>query len=292
MSELLSGAKIAIAGLGLMGGSLGLALKDTPAEVVGIEIDPDAAREALRRGAASEVCTADEAESILDDCDLLILGVPAGEMAEVLRSLSAQLPRGCLITDLGGAMCQIEDQLRPLVPQGAAYIPGHPMAGSEKVGIWGAKKDLYSEAWWLLTSSPPELLSQVIESAGARPMVMDAKEHDRIIARTSHLPHLMAHAAAKAVQSMDDVNNRSLRALTGGGFRDTTRVAAGSAAAAADMCLYNKDQLLGALEEAIQQLQKTRTQLRRDDRRGLRQRLHEVSQWLSRQGGMHCENIS
>ncbi len=290
MTADLSDVRVVICGMGLMGGSLGLALRGQVDQVTGIEIDPAAAREAVRRGAASEVSQPDEAQAAVRRCDVLVLAQPAGQMAPVMRQLAPGLPAGCIVTDLAGAKAAVIEQLAGLVPPEVTYVPGHPLAGSEREGIAAAREDLYREAVWMLTEKPPRLLAQMIEAAGAEVRLVDAHRHDRMMARTSHLPHLMAHVTAAVGMKQAESEDGCIDTFCGGGFADTTRVAAGSPSASADMCLYNSCQLVPAVREASVLLDQLTDMLQRGDRDELQRRLGEVALWLrERKGKATCK---
>lgn len=283
MVESLREARIIIAGLGLMGGSLALALRDRAGELVGIDPDPRARAGALMRGAVGAALTPGEAGAAVENAHLVILAAPMGEMACIMERLGPHLVPGTTVTDLGGAKEALISQLQPLVPRGVTYVPGHPIAGSEGTGIGEARADLFCGSAWVLTREAPSLLLEMIAAVGADPVQMSAEEHDRIVARTSHLPYLMAHAAAAAARDADG-DDAALDRLTAGGFRDTTRVAAGSSWMGADMCLYNARDLLPALDDAVGELEALGAMLRSGDRQGLRERLEKVAVWLRCRG--------
>lgn len=273
-------ATVFIAGLGLMGGSLGLVTRGCAAEVIGMDPDSDARAEAELRGAVGEAVGPEEAIEAASSCDLMVLATPLGRMGEVLRLAGPGLRPGTVLTDLGSVKGPLVDELDPLVPPGVLYIPGHPMAGSEEQGMGGAREDLYRGAVWMLASEPPGLLCELIAESGAEIRLMSPAEHDRIVAHTSHLPYLMAAATAAAAceGARDDLEG--FRALTAGGFGDTTRVAAGSVHMGADMCLYNAEELLPVLERATGALSDLVAALRCGDRTGLGDHLYSTQQQL------------
>ncbi len=278
-------ATVFIAGLGLMGGSLGLVTRGCAAEVIGMDPDPDARAQAKRRGAVGEAVGLEEAIEAASSCDLMVLATPLGRMGDVLRLVGPGLRPGTVLTDLGSVKGPLVDELDPLVPPGVRYIPGHPMTGSEEQGMGGAREDLYRGAIWMLASEAPGLLCELIAASGAEIRLMSSAEHDRIVAHTSHLPYLMAAATAAAAceGARDDLEG--FRALAAGGFADTTRVAAGSVPMGADMCLYNAEELLPVLQRATGALSDLVAALRRRDRAGLGEHLHTTQQQLLRVRG-------
>jgi prephenate dehydrogenase len=273
-------AEVLIAGLGLIGGSLALAIRKRAGAVRGVDPDPVARAEALRRGAVREAFGPGEVAAAAGSCDLMVLAAPLGRMAEILEMAGPALRPGTVVTDLGSAKVRLIEEMETLVPPNVSYIPGHPMAGSDARGMGGARMDLYCGATWMLACEPPELLAEMITATGALIHVMPAGEHDRIVAHTSHLPYLMAAAAAAAACEAAAGDVERFRTLTAGGFRDTTRVAACSPSAGADMCMYNREQLLPVLGRAAEELADLTSSLLRGDRCGLRERLERARDLL------------
>lgn len=242
--------RIAIVGMGLIGGSLGLAInrKSLAGEVIGIGRNHQTLELALEYGAAHRVSLS---YGDLAGCDLVIVGTPVGSTLGVLAEIAPYLSPGAVVTDVGSTKKKIVEGSRELVPEGTVFIGGHPMAGSEKEGISGADPYLFENAFYVLTpvdGTPAESLGRLIklvEGIGSRPVLMDPLEHDLSVAAVSHLPHLMAATLVNCLFDLPGSEKMSL--LAAGGFRDTTRIAAGSPVMWRDIFIANKQFILEAI---------------------------------------------
>lgn len=247
---------ITILGGGLLGGSLALALAKLG--------DPPEVRLWARKQETVDAATAlgiphvtRDLAAAVKDASLVVLSVPVGAMADLLKaSLEAGLPSGCLITDVGSVKRVPHRQLGPLVrASGCQFIGSHPMAGSERNGLAAVTDTLFENAACLLTNdgaAPPKLadaLERFWKSIGCRTSWMSAAIHDELVARISHLPHLVAACAARVC-----LKDPSEGKFGGGGLRDTTRVAAGNPEMWAEIVIENRLALIGLLEETIADL--------------------------------------
>lgn len=247
---------VTILGAGLLGGSMALALKSlaSPPSVrlwARRQETADAARDLGIPGA-----TADLADAVRS-ADLLILSVPVGAMPDLLEAaLQAGLPDTCLITDVGSVKRTPHEQLaRVLHSQPQPFIGSHPMAGSERNGLDACSPTLFQNAACLLTNdaavapSTAAALEDFWKSLGCRTSWLSAAAHDALVARISHLPHLIAASAARVcLQNPQDAR------FGGGGLRDTTRVAAGNPPMWAEIVTENRAALIGPLQETIADL--------------------------------------
>ena len=270
--------KISILGGGLLGGSIALALQDSReirlwfrrAELV------EDAKLAGFHGATADLAAA------VADCDLLILAVPVGAMPNLLSAaVEAGLPRTCLVTDVGSVKQTPHRQLAEILKtSGNAFIGSHPMAGSEKNGLMAARADLFRNAACLLThdSSAPDALAADLENfwrdLGCRTSWFSAAEHDRIVARISHLPHISA--AATALSSLKTCAEHG--GLSGGGLKDTTRVASGNPDMWAEILTENRDAVIGGIQDNIARLHEILASLEAGDLEATRQWLAEAKQ--------------
>lgn len=266
--------KISVLGGGLLGGSLAM----SPA--IGHQVTVWS-RRAETTAAARERgmnATSDLTEAVRE-ADLVILCVPVGSMAELLhRAIVAGLPGRCLITDVGSVKRLPHEALRPLLQQERRHFIGsHPMAGGEKGGLEHARAELYQGAACLLTNdedAPVELcraLEHFWQGLGCRTAWTTAGEHDAIVSRVSHFPHVLACIGARVA-----LQNPAWGAYCGNGLRDTTRVAAGNPAMWSEILLENRDQLLHALQDSRQQLDALTHLLESGDRSTLEQWLDEA----------------
>jgi prephenate dehydrogenase len=271
--------QVAIIGLGLMGGSLGLALRQRKAaRVVGYARRAETRREALRLGAADAV--AESVAAAVRDAELAVFCTPVLTIPALLRESLPAVRKGCVITDVGSTKAELAAELEPACrAAGAAFVGSHPMAGSEQTGLNAARPDLYDGAVVAVTPGADparEAVAAVIDvwtRVGARVIAIDPQEHDRLVARTSHLPHLIA-ALLVAAAARDGHPN--LREFCGPGFRDTTRVAGGSPEMWHDIVKSNLAAVLAELRGYDARLQELVRLLERGDFDAV-QRLLETS---------------
>lgn len=272
---------VAILGLGLIGGSVGLALRsrdgDPPVRVIGFDPDRDALAAGLAAGAIDE--SAASAEQAVAEAEVVFVATPVRALAQTVRLALACSPARCVVTDVGSTkrslMADLEgdEELR-------RFIGGHPLAGSEEGGLQRARSDLFVGApWCLVRPHAPgsaesgaveagQRLGPLIERLGAQVVEIDADSHDRLMAQISHLPHVLANVLVAGTEGFDE-RERAL-AAAGPSFRDATRVAGASSAIWTDIYLSNADMVASAVEEAIASLQQVRDALRRGDARALR----------------------
>ncbi len=221
---------VAIVGMGLMGGSLGLALRACGVAVRGYARRDAARQQALAGGFVDTVY--DSASAAVAGADLVVLCTPVLTMPALVREIRDTLKPGCIVTDVGSTKQWLDGELQAaLAGSGAVYVGSHPMAGSEKVGMDASRADLYERACVMVTPGDtlPEVdagaeLRRFWEAVGAEVTLITPEAHDRLVARTSHLPHLMAALLVEAVNRDGDW----VLGFCGPGFRDTTRIAAGS----------------------------------------------------------------
>ena len=241
--------KIAIVGVGLLGGSIGLAVRERKLalEVVGVETNPHSRAEATTRGAV-EKCT-DTLGIGIAGADLVVLACPVHAIVSELARLAPSLGAHAIVTDVGSVKAQIAEAGLAL---GGAFVPGHPMAGGERGGMELARADLFEGAAWALTpgsKTRPEAVAkvaQLVEALGAQVVTMTPEEHDATVAATSHLPHLLAYAFSATVGASPR--------LEGPSFRDATRVASSDPAFWREICMRNRKPLADALDRCIGEL--------------------------------------
>ncbi|MFZ5651111.1 MAG: prephenate dehydrogenase/arogenate dehydrogenase family protein [Bacillota bacterium] len=243
--------KVAIVGVGLIGGSLGMAIsrKSLARRVVGLGRGREALELALEHGAVHGIS---QDYRDVDGCDLVVVATPVGSTLGILSELSPYLAHGAIITDVGSTKAEIVEGAEKILPAGSVFIGGHPMAGSEKGGISGADPYLFENAFYILTpgrDTPRECLDRLVklvEGIGSRPVLMDPAGHDLSVAAVSHLPHLVAATLVNCLFDLPGGEKKSL--LAAGGFRDTTRIAAGSPEMWRDIFASNRSSVLEALK--------------------------------------------
>ncbi len=264
---------ITILGGGLLGGSLALALAalENPPQIRLWARKQDTVDAARELGISS--VTADLAEAVAD-ASLVVLAVPVGSMARLVTdALAAGLPDGCVITDVGSVKRVPHRTITPLLKErDIRFIGSHPMAGSERNGLAAVTSTLFKNAACLLTNddrAPAELaaaLERFWKHIGCRTSWMSAAIHDELVARISHLPHLMAASAARVC-----LKDPSEGKFGGGGLRDTTRVAAGNPTMWAEIVIENREALSGLLHETIADLREILASLESADQEKARQ---------------------
>lgn len=257
----MSSRRATILGTGLLGASVGLALRSQNWEVHGWDPDPAAVEGARERGAISAALAAPD----LDGSDLVILASPPEAVVASLRDMTW----GGLITDIAGVKVPIVAAAGHL----PHFVGGHPMAGGETSGPTLASRSMFHGATWVLTSDgaePDDLaaLEDIVASFGANPVVMSADEHDAAVARVSHLPHVLA--AALMNLALDDP---AALDLAGGGFRDLTRIAAGESGWWTEVLQANADHVVASIDELQTALDQWKKSVQDDAATGLSTRL-------------------
>ena len=249
---------IVVVGLGLIGASLAAAISksDPDVEVFGVDVDSQTCGEAISRGWVANAC-APESEAfsdfVKDRADLVVLATPVAAVDDYLRLLRDWDYRG-VITDTLSTKAHILAATAEILPYRRNYVPGHPMAGSEKNGIDGARPDLFEGANWILcpdADTPPEhfqRLHELITSLNARVVAIAPDEHDDSIAVVSHVPHIIAASLVQLAHRHAD-DQQSLMRLAAGGFKDSTRIAAGSSKLWCGIAFDNACALTSGLRE-------------------------------------------
>ncbi len=262
--------KLCIIGVGLIGGSLARALRAAKAvrSIVGYGRNPAHLQRALELGVI------DRAEGTLAnavrDADMVVLAAPVGAMAELLRKLAPQLAPGATITDVGSVKGAVVAAARAaLGGRFPAFVPGHPIAGTEKSGVEVSFAELYKGQRVVLTPEADtdagalKRVTDMWHATGAETLTMSAAHHDEVLAATSHLPHMLAYTLVDALLKLDD--HPTLFALTASSFRDATRVAASDPEMWHDICLSNRAALVKALKHYRAQLDELLAALERGD---------------------------
>ena len=251
--------RVAIIGLGLLGGSIGLAVREHLPQVAttGYDADPATRARAAERGLVGQVC--DSAADAVREADLVILCVPVGAMGAAAAEFAEALPQGALVSDVGSSKQFVAKVLGEALP-GHAVIPAHPVAGTERSGPDAGFASLFQQRWCIITPPPgadPALLaslSEFWEALGAKVEVMDAAHHDMVLAVTSHLPHLIAYTIVGTADDLEGVTQSEVIKYSAGGFRDFTRIAASDPTMWRDVFLSNKDAVLGMLQRFTEDL--------------------------------------
>ncbi|MDF8359478.1 prephenate dehydrogenase [Achromobacter anxifer] len=244
---------LAVVGVGLIGGSFAAALRRAgqAGRVLGVGRNAQSLARAVELGLIDEAASAEEAAA---RADLILLATPVGGLTGALSRMRPHLRPGTVLTDAGSTKAEVVLAARAaLGDQVAQFVPGHPIAGAERTGPEAADADLYRKRTVILTPlaenvvSSLELVRRAWQACGAHVIDMDADAHDRVLASVSHLPHLLAAVYMEQVAEAADAPTRL--GLAGSGFRDFTRIAAGSPEMWRDIFLSNRDAMLAELAD-------------------------------------------
>jgi len=258
--------QITVIGLGLLGGSITLAVLRTFAgvKVVGYTHRASTRRKARQLAVATEIV--DDINKSVSDADLVILSTPICTFEQILSEIAHSLPTGCIITDVGSTKVLPHRWAARKLPKHIHYVGSHPIAGSEQRGIEFARDDLFEQTTCILTTTnntnrkAVQTLTRFWSGLGCCVKLMKPAEHDRIFANISHLPHIVAMALINAN------NNKDLK-FAGKGFIDTSRIASGPANIWADVLLTNTDNITKAIDKTIAELEKTKKAIKNQNKK-------------------------
>ncbi|CCF21153.1 Protein tyrC: Cyclohexadienyl dehydrogenase (Arogenate dehydrogenase) (ADH); Prephenate dehydrogenase (PDH) [Pseudorhizobium banfieldiae] len=245
--------RIALIGIGLIGSSIARDVKELglAKEVVISTRSPETLRRAEELGLGTAY-VASAAEAVRG-ADLVVVSVPVGASEEVARQIAPNLKPGAIITDVGSTKASVIAQMAPHMPQGVHFIPGHPLAGTEKSGPDAGFAGLFRGRWCIFTPLPDtdpqamEKLKAFWTALGSRIDEMDPQHHDKVLAIVSHLPHIIAYNIVGTADDLETVTESEVIKYSASGFRDFTRLAASDPTMWRDVCLHNKDAILEML---------------------------------------------
>ncbi len=241
---------VAIIGVGLIGGSIGLALRRSglAQTVIGVEPEWPRVMAAHAAGAINYPGTVWDKNTV--DADLVVISTPVGYIVEIIKDVLAWVKPGAVVTDVGSTKFAIVQK----AGDSAFFVGGHPMTGSERAGVEAARADLFEGATWALTPTPHTdtqalaLVERLAHTLGAKTLVLTAEAHDAMTAVTSHLPHALASSLMRQAAALRETYPQAV-SLSAGSFAGATRVAASPPEIWRDVCLSNKDALLAALHD-------------------------------------------
>lgn len=257
--------RIAILGTGLIGASIGLRLKASKdgIEVVGFDTFRDHAQAAERLKAVDR--SARTAREAVDGAGLVILAAPLLAIRELMEEIAPALEPGVIVTDTGSTKAEVMRWARTLLPPHTSFVGGHPMAGKTESGPTAADAALFEQARWAIVPSNDaaedavDVVTGLAHTMGARPMFLDAEEHDAYVAAISHLPLMIATALFRVTR--DSEAWPELSELAAGGFRDTSRLAGTEPAMAHDIAITNRTQIVHWIERYIEALRRLQRQV-------------------------------
>ncbi|MCK0168021.1 prephenate/arogenate dehydrogenase family protein [Jannaschia sp. S6380] len=256
--------RVALIGLGLIAGSMGLRMRrdDLAQEIVGTARSAETRSVAVELGLCDRVV--DTPEAAVADADLVVLCVPVGAMADVARRIGPHLAPGATVTDVGSVKREVVAAVAPHLPDGVDFVPAHPVAGTEHSGPRSGFAELFENRWCLLTPERPAdpavaRLTRLWRALGSNVEVMDADHHDLVLAVTSHAPHLIAYTMVGVADDLRRVTDSEVIKYSAAGFRDFTRIAASDPVMWRDVFLNNRDatlEILGRFTEELFALQR------------------------------------
>jgi len=258
--------KIAIIGLGLIGGSLGLALQKSKSQnpnlkIIGIPRRHETLEQALKMGAVDEGTT-DHVKGVAD-ADLIFVCTPIHLIIPIVKEIAPSLKKGAIVTDVGSSKYEVVSQAEKVMPKGTYFVGGHPMAGKETTKLESADPELFKNKIWILTKTSKtsqraiERVGEVVKSVGGSVMEMDPKTHDLVVAAISHMPLAVATSLVNVVAEQKEKDLMAKCAASG--FRDSTRVASGDPILGVDMFTTNKKavlKMIGAFKKSLSNLEK------------------------------------
>ena len=247
--------KLAIIGVGLIGGSLGLCLKKEMGKdifITGLCRTQKSMDLAVELGAVD--MAAPDVRAVVEDADIVFLATPVLQMVPMLGKILPHLKQGAILTDAGSTKAYLWQHIQGILPAGVYYIAGHPMTGREKSGVEAASADLFRNKAYVIvedTGAPPaahEKLMSVLSHTDANFLRLDIRKHDRCASIISHVPHVTA-AALVTLLNQSEGDMESCLKLAGGGFKDTTRIASSNADMWADICMTNGEAIATHLRD-------------------------------------------
>ena len=247
--------KLAIIGVGLIGGSLGLCLKKEMGKdifITGLCRTQKSMDLAVELGAVD--MAAPDVRAVVEDADIVFLATPVLQMVPMLGKILPHLKQGAILTDAGSTKAYLWQHIQGILPEGVYYIAGHPMTGREKSGVEAASADLFRNKAYVIvedTGAPPEAhekLMSMLSHTGANFLRLDIRKHDRCASIISHVPHVTA-AALVTLLNQSEGDMESCLKLAGGGFKDTTRIASSNADMWADICMTNGEAIATHLRD-------------------------------------------
>ena len=271
-------ARVAILGLGLMGGSLAAALTGQCRSITACDPQPDSLEFARAQGWVQQAT--DDPHQAVAEADLVILAAPVRTILTLLANLSGSFPPGCLVMDLGSTKQEIARQMEQL-PSAVECLGGHPMCGKEKSGVRFAEASLFRGRRFLLTplarTSPAGLQAgtELALALGAEPQVVDPARHDRLVATSSHLPYLIACGLVDTASGLAR-EDPLVWQVAASGFRDTSRLAGSSVAMMTDILITNRPAVLAAVRAYQEDLGRLAYLLENGDEAGLAELLHQI----------------
>jgi prephenate dehydrogenase len=261
VSDIIGAMRISIIGLGLIGSSIGLALKKNnwrQAQIIGYVRQQETGQMAQKLGAIDKFELS--LDRIIQDSDIIVVSTPVLTIKDIFTRIAPQLSSDCIVTDTASTKLQVMNWAQELLPSQTNFIGGHPMAGKEKFGIQAADADLFKDSVYCLvtgsqaTPLATQVMADMVESIGAKPFFLAAQEHDKLVAGISHLPLLLSVALTLA--TTQNLSWPQMSQLASTGYCDLTRLASGNPEVNSHICLSNKSAIIYWIDEFSKKLQR------------------------------------
>jgi prephenate dehydrogenase len=266
--------KLAIIGVGLIGSSLSLALKQAGAvrQVIGFGRNQKNLARGVELGVLDDF--SNSIEATVSDADVIVVAVPLGAMRQVFTELKPAIKKDAIITDVGSAKGSVVTAARDeLGAVFSRFVPGHPIAGTEKSGVEAGFSSLYQKRRVIITPLPQtdqdaiSVIDEMWRHCGATIEYLSVEHHDKVLAATSHLPHMLAYALVHHLSNLND--HEEIFRYASGGFRDFTRIASSDPVMWRDVCISNGDALVSLIEQYQQELDRVKAAINAEDADGL-----------------------
>ncbi len=276
--------KIAIIGVGLIGGSFALSLKKVgyTGRIIGIGRKKENLLKAKDIGVIDECFTA--ASDGIKDADLILFSTPVGQFQKILEEVRGSIKEGAIITDVGSVKLDVVKRLEPLMPKGVSFVGSHPIAGKESSGIVDATAELFAGTRCVITPTSNtskealDMIANLWQALGSKVIIMTPEEHDLIFAAVSHMPHVVAYTLVNTLLEL----NKDILLHSGPSLKDMTRVALSSPEMWRDICSSNKDNIIQSLSRLISSLGHIKELLEKSDWHGLEEEFKKAQK--GRQG--------
>jgi prephenate dehydrogenase len=277
-------SKITVIGLGLIGGSLALALKraGNVGVVYGVDIDDTAIEYAIREHIID--AGSRDLRAAVNDSDVVVIATHVGIIPKIAKSLAPILPPNTAVTDVGSVKANVVTEIESMLPKSVSFVGGHPISGTERSGICHSSADLFKEKRCILTptvNTNDESLVRVRnlwESIGAKVYTMTPEAHDRVFAYVSHLPHAVAYALLNSVASQEG-RAAEIFDFAGGGLKDFTRIGASSPEMWSDILAANRENVLAAILDFKDEIEKIRVAIEKGNLKRLKDILSNAARF-------------
>jgi cyclohexadieny/prephenate dehydrogenase len=263
--------RVAIIGIGLIGSSLARVIRrDNPATYIVACARRAETLDAVRRLSIADEATDDPAAAVAG-ADLVVLATPLSAYAEIAGKIAPALKPGAIVTDVGSVKEAAIRDIKPLLPKGVHFVPGHPVAGTEHSGPEAGFAEMFADRWCILTpldDGDPDAVAKITalwQLAKMKVVTMPAEHHDRVLAMTSHLPHLIAYTIVGTATALGDDLKSEVIAFSAGGFRDFTRIAASDPVMWRDIFLKNREAVLDVIQRFSEDLSALQRAIRRGE---------------------------